>query len=473
MRYHRFKVYMITAFLAAGVVMGTDSLTASAETARDYGKAAGIYNSGNSAPSNTYSNVPPPTKSEIFGAIWEGLKTLGNLGNGDASGRGIITGSGGDPNNNVRRYTEQPNYSSPTAQAARNATHATNMIANNTSITGNDAVDAVIGQITEKASYETDKAQNVQAVNDYTNKNPESTAVTDRALRWAAADALIDEGHDKEEVDAFIHGGEQELQKVMEQKSAKEQEAESRYQTWKTLARFARERDAREKGNTELADAIAQGKEREYYAKIRNAGKDASSSNTNAAKGNGVEKPNIYLYPAEETAVAVNFGEPDKLTRTIPAYQTGWEVLAEPDGTLTVPDAQDPADTEKYGFLFYESIAEGFYFQRREGFIVPADSRESVFREILSQYGLNETETDDFVEYWSDRLEEGVDYIMYPQLNETVDAVMPMEITPAPDSVLRLWFVFDEDTSREITAPTVDAFARNGFSVVEWGGTLW
>ena len=119
----------------------------------------------------------------------------------------------------------------------------------------------------------------------------------------------------------------------------------------------------------------------------------------------------------------------------------------------------------------------------------PAEEREETFRKILPRYGFNGQEIDDFVEYWVDRLPAGVTYVMYPQLNEIVDQMMPVSINPEPDSILRLWFLYEdyegaeaEGMLRDISEtdgitgfgnPQPLTFERNGFTVVEWGGSVW
>lgn len=178
--------------------------------------------------------------------------------------------------------------------------------------------------------------------------------------------------------------------------------------------------------------------------------------------GVGVYKPNIYLYPPEDTAVSVQFTLPDLLTKTIPDYGNGWTATASPDGKLT-------ADGQEYGFLFYESETYPHYWQTEEGFVIPAENREETFRSILTGYGLNETEITDFCEFWCEKLDSDKAYAMYPQLTEAVDSAMPAEITPAPDTVLRLWFAFSPDEVPERTA-SAEAVQRTGFTVIEWGG---
>ena len=46
------------------------------------------------------------------------------------------------------------------------------------------------------------------------------------------------------------------------------------------------------------------------------------------------EKPVIYLYPEQKTAVSVSLDYAGTLTATYPAYENGWHITAEPDGTL-------------------------------------------------------------------------------------------------------------------------------------------
>lgn len=179
-------------------------------------------------------------------------------------------------------------------------------------------------------------------------------------------------------------------------------------------------------------------------------------------RGVNVYKPNIYLYPAQETDVDVTFALPELLTVSEPLYENGWSVTAAPDGTLTDSGGE-------YGYLFYESITYPGLYQTTEGFVIPAKHREETFRSILEQYGLNEREIADFCDFWCDKLEDGKDYAMYPQLTETIDRAMPVTLSPAPDTTLRIWFAFAEgETPEAESKPT--ALERRGFTLVEWGG---
>lgn len=183
-----------------------------------------------------------------------------------------------------------------------------------------------------------------------------------------------------------------------------------------------------------------------------------------AANGINVYKPNIYLYPPEQTDVMVKFEYPELLTKTVPVYDSGWNITAGPDGMLT-------ADGEVNTYLFYESETDPYFYQTDEGFLIPAENRKEIFADIMHSYGFNETEIADFTEFWDNKLEADHSYSMYPQYTDTIDKAMPVSVSPKPDTYNRIWFVFIKDGQPENDAVPVP-FERNGFAVVEWGGLI-
>lgn len=191
--------------------------------------------------------------------------------------------------------------------------------------------------------------------------------------------------------------------------------------------------------------------------------------NIKTALGIGCYKPNIYIYGADGELVEVIFGEPGLLVTSDPYYsaEDGWRVIAENDGTLRDGNGRE------YGYLFYESATEKTMFETEEGFYIEGARRAEILEEILRDYGFNEREISDFVEFWNQKLEAGVDYLMYPQYTEAVDAAMPIEISPAPDNVCRIWFVFEEYRQQDYEPADVIPFVRTGYSVVEWGGMIF
>lgn len=181
--------------------------------------------------------------------------------------------------------------------------------------------------------------------------------------------------------------------------------------------------------------------------------------------GVGAYKPNLYLYPPSPLQVEVTFGVPGLLERTIPTYTGAWRVAAAPDGTLTT------ADGDRLRYLFYESLTWPSLYQTNEGWILNPETRRAQLWSIMKRYGFTDAETEDFVAYWTEKLEAGASYAMCPQLTDTVDKAMPVTIYPQPDNLFRLWFTFEKNGT-PAGAPTVDPLIRDGFAVVEWGGVL-
>ena len=216
------------------------------------------------------------------------------------------------------------------------------------------------------------------------------------------------------------------------------------------------------------AQMVQEGREKEYewlrddlLARAPKAGAAVLPKTVTA------KKPNIYLYPEKEMQIQVTFGEPEHLITSIPAYGEGYQVTAEPDGTLYT------ADGSRYEYLFYESFVEKTEFQQEEGFLIKAEERKARLEEILECYGYSPKEIQDFTEYWQEALKPELDYVMYPMETEKVNEVMPIDFSEEPDSLYRIWFGFVPDRGEAVKEPEVTPILREGFTVVEWGGAIF
>jgi hypothetical protein len=168
--------------------------------------------------------------------------------------------------------------------------------------------------------------------------------------------------------------------------------------------------------------------------------------------------PNIYLYPTTTTQVQVtlDFPEGTGLATSLPAYNEGWNVWVNPEGLID----------EQYGYLFYEnsSFPE---LQTETGWLVDGNNLSSELARLLELQGFQGSEITDFLEFWLPVLPEFPWYQITPQ-NPELSATL--EINPAPESLLRiLWHIRPLPIPVELTAPQIQPFERNGFTVVEWG----
>lgn len=175
-------------------------------------------------------------------------------------------------------------------------------------------------------------------------------------------------------------------------------------------------------------------------------------------------KPVVYLYPETETEVSVTL-DGVELGTTYPKYDSGWNVLASPDGTLV-----DLSDGNEYSYLFWEGESDvEFDFSR--GFCVAGEDTAEFLRETLSQMGLTAKEYNEFIVYWLP-LMEGNEYNLISFQGDNYTDTARLTITPEPDSVLRVFMAWKSlKKPVDIEPQEFETFERNGFTVVEWGGT--
>lgn len=178
------------------------------------------------------------------------------------------------------------------------------------------------------------------------------------------------------------------------------------------------------------------------------------------------KKPIIYLYPTEETNVVVKLSNPEKLTTTYPKYKDSWNVTARPDGTLI----DNTTNRTLYG-LYWEGIDNGAK-QTNEGFIVKGTDTIKFLEEKLSILGLNEKEAEEFIIYWLPILEKNnYNYIRF-STKEEIENYMKLDVTPQPDTTIRIIMNYKPlDKKINVKEQELIKQERNGFTLVEWGGS--
>ncbi len=176
----------------------------------------------------------------------------------------------------------------------------------------------------------------------------------------------------------------------------------------------------------------------------------------------GVDKPAVYIYPerAGRFTVDLGLGRGVRLTASDPAYGSGWNVFVDADGRID----------DNHDYLFYElglpAPALG-----AAGWCLDGADLAAELAELVARYGLNEAETAAFVAYWRERLPDSPYWLAQPVVGADLDRWAILHVSPAPDSVLRLWIFFRPSAEEvSLSAPTIAPFTREGTTVVEWGG---
>jgi ABC-type amino acid transport substrate-binding protein len=177
-------------------------------------------------------------------------------------------------------------------------------------------------------------------------------------------------------------------------------------------------------------------------------------------------KPVVYLYPTRPEAVTVRPRPEGGVTVAEPALADGaWRVRAEPDGRLT-----ELASRRQWRSLYWEGLSA--LKPPQDGFCVAQEALPAFFAEKLRTLGLRGQEVADFTEYWLPRLRDAKAQRISFVSRAALDAHAPLDISPAPDTLIRVYFFHQPAAAcdgTETQAVEV-APARRGFTAVEWGG---
>ena len=175
-------------------------------------------------------------------------------------------------------------------------------------------------------------------------------------------------------------------------------------------------------------------------------------------------KPVIYLYPEEKTEVSVTLDYNGKLTCTYPFYDNGWKVTAQPDGTLTDENGQT------YNYLYWEGETNTQY-DFSEGFCVKGEDTAAFLEYALAELGLNRREANEFIVFWLPMMQNNEYNVISFQGDVYTDSAK-LDIDPAPDTLIRVFMAWQaSEIYVNIPEQELDAPEREGFTVVEWGGT--
>jgi hypothetical protein len=178
------------------------------------------------------------------------------------------------------------------------------------------------------------------------------------------------------------------------------------------------------------------------------------------------EKPVIYLYPERDQAINVKLLYDGTLVHAYPEYPPdGWQVNAKPSGELV-----NVQTGRTHHCLFWEG-SDLHAYRLDEGFVVAGKDTTAFLESTLAALGLSEREANEFIIYWLPRMEmNAFNAIYFP--SEEYSRHARLEITPAPDTLIRVFMVFKPIAKPvDIRPPALKPVVRRGFTVVEWGGT--
>ena len=175
-------------------------------------------------------------------------------------------------------------------------------------------------------------------------------------------------------------------------------------------------------------------------------------------------KPIIYIYPEEDIKLTIKLKNTKDLLYTYPKYNSAWNVRVSKDGNIY------DYDTKRNYYGLYWEAKDNYKLNMNEGFIVKGEDSVKFLEEKLEILGLNEYETNEFIIYWIDKLENNkYNFISF---RNKEDINMPLEFSKEPDTLIRIMMDFKAlDKPIKVKEQKLTKANRKGFTVVEWGGT--
>ena len=186
-----------------------------------------------------------------------------------------------------------------------------------------------------------------------------------------------------------------------------------------------------------------------------------------------VKKPVIYAYGEAGTTFNIAIETEATITFTYPNLDNNWKLTIATNGML------EDKNKQQYPYLFWEGDMKNLNFQQSEsqiiGNIVERKNTIAYLEEKLEQLGFNANEKTDFIIFWAPLMEQHDKTFVQFLVDEDYNDISTMEITPQPNNIRRVYILFTDAKEMEdhfIDQPlNFTGFDRNGFTILEWGGT--
>ena len=106
-----------------------------------------------------------------------------------------------------------------------------------------------------------------------------------------------------------------------------------------------------------------------------------------------------------------------------------------------------------------------------KGFCVRGEDTAEFLEWALKAQGLTPREANEFIIYWLPKMQDNPYNVISFQGDEYTQSAV-LRIDPNPDSLLRVFMAYyPTDSAVDIAPQSFEGFVREGFTVVEWGGT--
>lgn len=182
-----------------------------------------------------------------------------------------------------------------------------------------------------------------------------------------------------------------------------------------------------------------------------------------------MDKPVIYAYAPVSAPIHIDLELKGEMLFTYPTYQKGWDFTTNENGEIKM-------NNQQYKYLFWEgeTVINNNQMNWNEGFVVKKENLLTFFEEKLTAMGLSSIEQQDYITYWVPLMNKNEKNYIHFIFNEEYNEYANISITPKPDNMFRvfmLWMNAAHFNEVNIPEQTIPSFKREGFTIVEWGGS--
>lgn len=178
-----------------------------------------------------------------------------------------------------------------------------------------------------------------------------------------------------------------------------------------------------------------------------------------------VKKPVIYCYYDDSIHVNMVVESKAELAFVYPEMNltNGWE--------FDLVRNSIELEGQKYPYLFWEGGLTNKIENVTSGFMIKTDTVVSFLENSLSRVGFNATESADFITFWAPILSKKEEvFITFLQNKEYANQIADLKISPSPETLIRLFMVYDFDYDGDFITQKLVDYDRKGFTVLDWGG---
>jgi hypothetical protein len=109
----------------------------------------------------------------------------------------------------------------------------------------------------------------------------------------------------------------------------------------------------------------------------------------------------------------------------------------------------------------------------KQGFVVAKEDVKTFLVDSLAKQGLVPAEYNEFIEFWAPKMQEKPYYFITFVPQPEFDRLAPLEVSPQPDTIIRVFMDYKGLNKKINVQPQIlQAPARKGFVLIEWGGAL-